>query len=135
LIIDRSVILRSVRCGLNHVGRLTTVGATSLALVNMAPSGLEGSRAIFAMPEALAAIERTGARRLLLDLTGAPVIDTYVAKGLIEAVRLAQLLGTRATLIGIKPEVAQTIAALGVDLHAVPVGRDLQSMPAPASVH
>jgi rsbT co-antagonist protein RsbR len=89
---------------------------------------LDSARLLTTQQEALAAIERTGARRRLLDLTAVPVIDTYVAQALIGVVQSARLLGAEATLIGIRPEVAQTIVALGVNLQATPVARDLQSM-------
>jgi rsbT co-antagonist protein RsbR len=101
---------------------------SSTTLVMPLIGALDSARLLTTQQEALAALERTGARRLLLDLTGVPVIDTYVAQGLIGVVQAARLLGADATLIGIRPEVAQTIVALGVNLQTVPVARDLESM-------
>jgi rsbT co-antagonist protein RsbR len=76
---------------------------------------------------ALAAIQRVSARRLLLDITGVPIVDTQVAQGLIEVVQAARLLGTEVLLVGIRPEVAQTIVGLGLDLRGVRTYSDIQT--------
>lgn len=67
---------------------------------------------------ALEAVERSRARRVLIDVTGVPVVDTQVARGLVQTVRAVRLLGAQAILVGMRPEVAQTIVSLGVDLEA-----------------
>lgn len=77
--------------------------------------------------QALRYIEQSKARHLLLDITGVPVIDSQVAQGLVQVVAAARLLGARVTLIGIRPEVAQTIVGLGLDLHSISTASDLQS--------
>jgi rsbT co-antagonist protein RsbR len=59
------------------------------------------------------ALQETRARRLLLDITGVSVVDTQVARGLVNVVHAARLLGTQVTLVGIRPEVAQAIVGLG----------------------
>lgn len=76
---------------------------------------------------ALEQIEQTGARELLIDVTGVPVIDTQVAKGLIQLVDAARLMGTRVMLAGIRPEVAQTLVSLGVDLSSIRTFSTLQA--------
>lgn len=63
---------------------------------------------------ALKAVEQRHADQLLLDITGVPFIDTEVARGLIAIAQAVRLLGASISLIGIRPEVAQTIVALGV---------------------
>jgi len=50
-----------------------------------------------------------------------------VAQGIIATMQAAQLLGTRVTLIGIRPEVAQSIVGLGLDLKGVQTTADLQA--------
>ena len=70
---------------------------------------------------------RTRARHLLLDITGVPVVDTQVAKGLINVVNAARLLGTHVALVGIRPEVAQAVVGLGLHLNEFTTYRDLQS--------
>lgn len=69
--------------------------------------------------QALASVEQTRARRLILDITGVPVVDTLVARGLFETIQAVRLLGADATLVGIRPEVAQTIVGLGVELEGI----------------
>ncbi len=76
---------------------------------------------------ALAAIQRASARQLLLDITGVPVVDTQVAHGLIGVVQAARMLGTEVLLVGIRPEVAQTIVGLGIDLQRVRTYSDIET--------
>jgi rsbT co-antagonist protein RsbR len=64
----------------------------------------------------LVAIERSGATTLVLDITGVPAVDRDVALGLLQVAQAARLLGARVVLAGIRPEVAQSIVGLGVDL-------------------
>lgn len=66
--------------------------------------------------EALAALERFRARELILDITGVPLVDTQVARGIISVAQATRLLGASITLVGVRPEVAQTIVNLGIDL-------------------
>jgi rsbT co-antagonist protein RsbR len=47
------------------------------------------------------------------------VIDTYVATMLIQLGQMASLLGARSTLVGVRPEIAQSIVGLGIDLNAI----------------
>lgn len=72
-------------------------------------------------------ISETGARRLVIDVTGVPIVDTLVAQGLISIVQMARLLGATVTLVGIRPEVAQTLVQLGVQIGDVQTFRDLQA--------
>jgi rsbT co-antagonist protein RsbR len=86
---------------------------------------LDSARLRDLQERALAAIQRTSARRLLLDITGVPIVDTQVAHGLIGVVQSARLLGTEVLLVGIRPEVAQTIVGLGLDLRSVRTYSDI----------
>jgi rsbT co-antagonist protein RsbR len=76
---------------------------------------------------ALGALERSSARRLLLDITGVPIVDSQVAQGLITVVLAARLLGAEVVLIGIRPEVAQALVQLGIDLANIMTNVDLQT--------
>lgn len=64
----------------------------------------------------LRGVERERADTVLLDITGIALLDTAGAQGLITAVRAAALLGARCVLVGVRPEVAQSLVALGIAL-------------------
>jgi rsbT co-antagonist protein RsbR len=67
------------------------------------------------------------AKIVLLDITGVPVVDTAVAHHLLQAARAVQLLGAELVLVGIRPEIAQTIVQLGVNLDDIITWADLQA--------
>ncbi|ABQ88573.1 STAS domain-containing protein [Roseiflexus sp. RS-1] len=77
--------------------------------------------------QVLKRVERIHARLLILDVTGVPIIDTHVAQGLMNLVQGLRLLGANVALVGVRPEVAQTIVALGVHLRDIEVFSDLGS--------
>jgi rsbT co-antagonist protein RsbR len=88
---------------------------------------LDSTRLHDIQERALQAIQGAGVRRLLLDITGVPIVDTQVAQGLMGVVQAARLLGTEVLLVGIRPEVAQTIVGLGLDLRHVRTYSDIQT--------
>ncbi|GAB4198800.1 MAG: hypothetical protein OHK0022_18510 [Roseiflexaceae bacterium] len=88
---------------------------------------LDSERLQRVQDQALRSIENAGARRLLLDITGVPVVDSQVAQGLLGVVQAARLLGAEVALVGIRPEVAQAIVGLGIDLEGVTTHRSLQA--------
>lgn len=88
---------------------------------------LDSERLAQAQERALQALECRHASYLILDVTGVPVVDTQVADGLIRIVQAARLLGARAILVGIRPDVAQTIVGLGIDLSSITTYASLQS--------
>ena len=87
---------------------------------------LDSKRLALMQGQALHALERSSARQLILDITGVPVVDTQVAQGLIQLVQAAQLLGTRVSIVGIRPEVAQALVGLGISLSNIKVFSTLQ---------
>lgn len=67
-------------------------------------------------------LQRVGAHQaavILLDVTGVPLVDTQAALALIQIARAARLLGARTILVGIGPEIAQSIVSLGLDLRQI----------------
>jgi rsbT co-antagonist protein RsbR len=93
---------------------------------------LDSARLAQIQEQALGRLEATRARRLLLDVTGVPVVDTQVAQGLIRVVQAARLLGAEVTLVGIRPEVAQSIVGLGIDLGGIRTHSDLHNALVPS---
>ncbi|MCS6883269.1 MAG: STAS domain-containing protein [Oscillochloridaceae bacterium] len=88
---------------------------------------LDSARLVQVQEHALKRIEASRARRLLLDITGVPSVDAQVAQGLVRVVQAARLLGASTTLVGVRPEVAQSIVNLGLDLSHIHTESDLQS--------
>ena len=76
----------------------------------------------------LEGIEHKRARMVLLDITGLPLLDTAGAAGLLNGVRAAALLGARCVLVGVRPEIAQTIVGLGIDLDEIDTAATLQQV-------
>jgi anti-anti-sigma factor len=64
----------------------------------------------------LAAIEQQHVRHVVFDITGVPMVDSHVAQVLVQTARAVRLLGAQIALVGIRPEVAQTIITLQLDL-------------------
>ena len=75
----------------------------------------------------LRGIETHRARVALIDITGVPTVDTQVASYLLQAITSVRLLGAEPVLVGIRPEIAQTLVGLGVDLSGIVTRSDLQS--------
>jgi len=75
----------------------------------------------------LSAVEKERAKVVILDITGVPVVDTGVAQSLLQAARAAQLVGAEAVLVGISPQVAETVVSLGLDLTNLVTKSDLQA--------
>ncbi len=74
-------------------------------------------------------LEGVGAQRAqiaIMDITGVPVIDTQVAAVLLRSAQAVQLLGADVMLTGIRPEIAQTLVSLGIDLHGITTFSTLQ---------
>ncbi|NJM07406.1 STAS domain-containing protein, partial [Candidatus Gracilibacteria bacterium] len=64
----------------------------------------------------LHSVDQEKARVALIDITGVPVVDTHVASALIDLARSARLMGCRSVIVGIRPETAQAMIGLGIDL-------------------
>ncbi len=64
---------------------------------------------------------------MIIDITGIAIIDTAVAQHLLQAAQAIQLLGAQVILVGISPEVAQTLVGLGIDFRAIKTRATLQS--------
>jgi rsbT co-antagonist protein RsbR len=80
---------------------------------------LDSERTQVVMESLLKRIVETGAAIAILDITGVPTVDTLVAQHLLKTVAAARLMGADCIISGIRPQIAQTIVHLGVDLHNV----------------
>ena len=80
---------------------------------------LDSERTQVVMESLLQRIVETGAAIAILDITGVPTVDTLVAQHLLKTVAAARLMGADCIISGIRPQIAQTIVHLGVDLKSV----------------
>ena len=80
---------------------------------------LDSERTQVVMESLLQRIVDTGAAIAIIDITGVPTVDTLVAQHLLKTVGAARLMGAECIISGIRPQIAQTIVHLGVDLAGV----------------
>jgi rsbT co-antagonist protein RsbR len=90
-------------------------GVLALPLIGTLDSG----RTQVVMESLLEKIVQSGAALAIIDITGVPTVDTLVAQHLMKTVAAARLMGADCIISGIRPQIAQTIVHLGVDLSAV----------------
>ncbi len=67
----------------------------------------------------LMTIEQERAKIVIMDITGVPVVDNIVARAILEAAQAARLLGAQVILAGIRPDMAETLVNLHIDLRTV----------------
>lgn len=84
-------------------------------------------RAITFQTNVLQMVESWKAHSVVFDVTGVPVVDTQVSQVLLETADAVRMLGATVSLVGVRPEVAQTIVGLGIDLSGIPSYPDLQA--------
>jgi rsbT co-antagonist protein RsbR len=77
---------------------------------------LDSERTQTVMENLLNHIVRSGAEIAIIDITGVPTVDTLVAQHLIKTVSAARLMGADCIISGIRPQIAQTIVHLGLQL-------------------
>jgi rsbT co-antagonist protein RsbR len=80
---------------------------------------LDSSRTQIVMESLLQRIVETGAELAIIDITGVPTVDTLTAQHLLKTVTAARLMGAECIISGIRPQIAQTIVHLGVELTGV----------------
>jgi rsbT co-antagonist protein RsbR len=80
---------------------------------------LDSARTQVVMESLLQKIVETGAAIAIIDITGVPTVDTLVAQHLMKTIAAARLMGADCIISGIRPQIAQTIVHLGVNLEDV----------------
>lgn len=76
--------------------------------------------------DVLRSLSRTGARGLLIDVSGIDVVDSFLGRILGETARMAGLMGARTVLVGVSPAVAITLVELGLSLPDVKTALNLE---------
>lgn len=105
---------------------LPIVPVRSDVLVAPLVGNLDSVRAQQLIGEVLRQIEQRRARAIILDVTGVAIADTQLAQALLQTADAARLLGAQTVLVGIRPEVAQTLVSLGADLQRLYTAATLQ---------
>ncbi len=86
---------------------------------------LDSARAQVVMERLLQALVDTGSPYAIIDITGVPAVDTQVAQHLLKTVVAARLMGADCIISGIRPQIAQTIVALGIEFGDIPTKASL----------
>lgn len=76
--------------------------------------------------DVLLAIERSEAEGVVIDISGLEVVDSYVARILAETGQMTKLMGTRAVVCGMRPEVAATLTRMGYVMQGVRTALNLE---------
>ena len=80
---------------------------------------LDSGRTQIVMEALLERIVETGSALAIIDITGVPTVDTLVAQHLLKTVSAIRLMGAECIISGIRPQIAQTIVHLGIDLQGI----------------
>jgi rsbT co-antagonist protein RsbR len=80
---------------------------------------LDSARTQVVMESLLSQIVETGSSIAILDISGVPAVDSLVAQHLIKTVSATRLMGAECIISGVRPEIAQTIVHLGIDLSGI----------------
>lgn len=99
------------------------VGQTLLVTVHVE---LRDTVAEVFQEDLLGAIEKSGARGLVVDISGLELVDSYVARVLTETGRMAALMGAHTVLVGMRPEVAATLVRMGYMMDGLETALDVE---------
>jgi len=77
---------------------------------------LDSARTQVVMESLLQSIVQTNSKIAIIDITGVPTVDTVVAQHLLKTVTAARLMGADCIISGVRPQIAQTIVHLGINL-------------------
>jgi rsbT co-antagonist protein RsbR len=80
---------------------------------------LDSSRTQVVMEELLQAVVATNSKFAIIDITGVPTVDTLVAQHLLKTITAARLMGAECIISGVRPQIAQTIVHLGINLEDI----------------
>ncbi len=87
---------------------------------------IDTSRAAQILENLLRGVEQYRAKVAIIDITGVQTVDTSVAQVLLQAAQAITLLGAQTMLTGVKPQIAQTVVQLGIDLKKIQTFSTLQ---------
>jgi rsbT co-antagonist protein RsbR len=80
---------------------------------------LDSARTQVVMESLLETVVSTNSKFAIIDITGVPTVDTLVAQHLLKTITAARLMGAECIISGVRPQIAQTIVHLGINLEDV----------------
>jgi rsbT co-antagonist protein RsbR len=80
---------------------------------------LDSARTQVVMEELLQTVVSTNSKFAIIDITGVPTVDTLVAQHLLKTITAARLMGAECIISGVRPQIAQTIVHLGINLEDI----------------
>ena len=80
---------------------------------------LDSARTQVVMESLLQSVVSTNSKYAIIDITGVPTVDTLVAQHLLKTITAARLMGAECIISGVRPQIAQTIVHLGINLEDV----------------
>jgi PAS domain S-box-containing protein len=123
--VDQQQIIRLQAAALRELST-PLIPISDDVLVMPLVGALDTTRARQVLEALLQGVAAGHVRAAILDITGVPVVDTQVANALLLAAQSVRLLGAQVLITGIRPEVAQTLVGLGVDLGGIVTRATLQ---------
>jgi len=114
-----------------------SITATNGCLVVHVPSVLQDETVRMLQRDALDAVHRTNLKGVILDLSSVRILDSFLATGIVNTVKMISVMGAAPVLAGLRPEVAAAIVYMDIDVDGLRFAFDLEDayqMLAPASV-
>ncbi|HEY1012579.1 MAG TPA: STAS domain-containing protein [Herpetosiphonaceae bacterium] len=115
---EQQAVIRAQQLALAELST-PLIPITDQVMVMPLIGAIDSRRAQLVMENLLRGISEQRASVVILDITGVPIVDTQVANALIQSAQAVKLLGAHVVLTGIRPEVAQTLVGLGVNLNEI----------------
>lgn len=103
-----------------------SITITNGCLVAHVPSVLQDETIRLLQKDVLDAVHRTGAKGVILDLSGVKILDSFLATGIVNTAKMLSVMGSVPVLTGIRPEVAASIVYMDIDVKSLRFAFDLE---------
>ncbi len=114
-----------------------SITVTNGCLVAHVPPVLQDETIRLLQKDVLDAVHKTGAKGVILDLSGVRILDSFLATGIVNTAKMLSVMGSVPVLAGIRPEVAASIVYMDIDVKSLRFAFDLEEahqMLAPVAV-
>ena len=103
-----------------------SVAVTNGCLVAHVPPVLQDETIRLLQKDVLDAVHKTGAKGVILDLSGVRILDSFLATGIVNTAKMLSVMGSVPVLAGIRPEVAASIVYMDIDVKGLRFAFDLE---------